>query len=305
MTQPAADSGTSGPRGVYCPVITPLDADEWPDEAALRHQIGRLVAGVDGIMVLGTGGEFPLLEPAAADAAAEIVADELRGRLPLVCGVGDTGVRRTVANLRRAEKIGADYVAVCGPYYYRVDAAALYRHFATVADLSAVPVVIYNIPPSTQSGLDRDTLTRLAEHPNIVGIKESSGDAGLLTWLLDARADLGLTVLQGTAEQEATRWWRADPDGYVSGLENVAPGTMRELAEAVRTGDDAAARRLQHRLNVLVGLCDRHYWLAVIKAGCAEYGAGDGRLAAPLPTLDPPARDEVRAALSALGLLTD
>ncbi|NEE03136.1 dihydrodipicolinate synthase family protein [Phytoactinopolyspora halotolerans] len=302
-TDESARTRTPGPRGVFCPIITPLDADERLDEAALRGHVERLVGGVDGIMVLGTGGELPILRDDVASGAIEVVADQLAGRLPLACGIGDAGTARAVDRAARAKEAGADYAAVCGPYYYRADSQAVTRHFAMIADASSLPVVLYNIPKCTHTPLDRDAVLALADHPNIVGIKDSTGDRDFFDWLLAARERTGWTVLQGTAEKRASEYWRSGMDGYVSGLENVAPGTMRALAQAVAAGDDGQAAALQERIDALVDLGGRHFWLSVIKGAVAEQGLGGGTVAAPLPSLDEAARADVRETLDRIGLL--
>ncbi|HEY8455859.1 MAG TPA: dihydrodipicolinate synthase family protein [Actinopolymorphaceae bacterium] len=298
-TQPA----NGGPRGVFCPIVTPLDHREQVDEPALRQQVERLVGAVDGIMVLGTSGELAILQDSVADTALAVVADQLGGRLPLVCGVGDTGTARVVERIDRAKSSGASYVAVCAPYYYQHDSAALRRHFAAVAASCDLPVVLYNIPSHTGNPLDRETVLALAGEPNIVGIKDSSQDTEFFAWLLTSRDQTGWTVLQGSVEKQASKFWRSGIDGYVSGLENIAPGTMRALSQAVAAGDSDAVAALQSRLDALVDLCGRYFWLSVLKAAVAELGIGTGVVSAPLPTLDRDARADVRQTLRRIGLL--
>ncbi len=293
----------AAPRGVYCPIITPLDVDEGLDEPALRRQIDRLVGSVDGILVLGTSGELPILPGATAQATLNVTAEHVAGRVPLVCGVGDVGTKRSVAHVRRAVESGADFVAVTTPYYYPVDEAGMYRHFMTVAEASAVPVALYNIPRNTHTVMTRNMVTRLAEHPNIVAVKDSGGDRELFSWLLETRESTNLTILQGTDESNARGYWEQGIDGYVSGLENLAPGTMRALAQAVRNGDLTAAEDLQACLDALVDLTGRHFWLSVLKAGVAEQGIGTGAISAPLSTVPEDDRRLLRKTLEDLALM--
>lgn len=293
-----------GPRGVFCPVVTPLDSGERLDESTLRQQVERLVGAVDGIMVLGTAGELATLRDDVADEALAVAAEQLAGRLPLVCGVGDAGTARVLERVARAKRAGADYVAVCGPYYYPSGGSALRRHFASIARASDVPVVLYNLPNHTHAALDPTVVSELAVEPNIVGVKDSAGDPDFFSWLLSNRDRTGWTVLQGTQEKQASRYWRTGQDGYVSGLENVAPGTMKALADAVAAGDEETTSILQGRLDALVDLCQRHFWLTVLKGALAEQGIGTGVVSAPLPPLDEATRDDIRRTLARIGLLT-
>lgn len=302
-TRLAEPERRAGPQGVFVPILTPLDGSEQLDDDALRQLVDRLVGSVDGIFVLGTAGELATLRDDVATAAVSVVADQLAGRLPLVCGAGDSGTARTIERLSRAAEANADYVAVCGPYYYPSDSAGLQRHFAAVANASDVPVVLYNLPNHTRGGLDQAAVNALAGEPNIVGIKDSSGDDAFFSWLLATRDHTTWSVLQGTGEKQATAHWRSGQDGYVSGLENVAPGTMKALADAVATGDSDTATALQARIDGLVDLCRRHYWLSVLKAALAEQGIGSGVVCSPAPPLDRDARADVRQTLARIGLL--
>ncbi|WP_166845928.1 dihydrodipicolinate synthase family protein [Isoptericola sp. BMS4] len=289
--------------GVFCPVITPLDDRGRLDEPALRRQVDRVVAAGDQVMVLGTSGELPILPAVVADRVVEVAADQLAGRTTLVCGVGDVGTERALANVARAGGAGADAVAVTTPYYYPVDADAVRRHYREVADRSEVPVALYNIPVNTHTPLTREVVADLAQHPNVVAIKDSSGDRDFFAWLLEHRDAHGLAVLQGSDEKRAHHYWRAGIDGYVSGLENVLPGTMLELAAAVRAGDDGAVAAAQARVDAIADLTAEGFWLSVLKAGAALQGVGSGRVSAPLPGLSDELHGRLRETLAAHDLL--
>lgn len=137
----------ASPLGVYCPVITPLDAQEELDEAALVVHVARLDGHVDGLMLLGTTGELPLVNLHVADRLVEVVADRA-GHLPLMLGIGGAGAAGTWRNMRRLRP-EIDYVSVCSPYYYPVPPAELERYYRNVADRAPVPVILYNIPQNT------------------------------------------------------------------------------------------------------------------------------------------------------------
>ncbi|WP_402464031.1 dihydrodipicolinate synthase family protein [Isoptericola aurantiacus] len=289
--------------GVFCPMITPFDDAGGLDESGARRLVDRLVEAGDHVMVLGTSGELPILPTAVADRMVDLVAEQLAGRGTFVCGVGDVGTERAVANAERAARAGADLVAVTTPYYYPVDEASIRRHYLEIAERSEVPVALYNIPVNTHTPLTRDLVARLADHPNIVAIKDSGGDRDFFSWLLEQKDAHGLAVLQGTDEANATDYWSAGADGYVSGLENVVPGAMNALAAAVRTGDGAAAAAAQAQLDAVAGLTTRAFWLSVLKSGAALQGIGSGRVSAPLPQLPAELESELRSELVAMGRL--
>jgi len=135
-----------------------------------------LLPDVDGVFVLGSSGEFALLEDTMRAELINRTVERVEGRRPVYVGVGDTGTRRTIANARRASRAGVDALVVCGPFYYPVtDQGALRAHFEAVADAVDRPVLLYNIPENTVSALTPDSVVALAMHPNIVGIKDSGG----------------------------------------------------------------------------------------------------------------------------------
>ncbi|UFU06073.1 dihydrodipicolinate synthase family protein [Ruania halotolerans] len=286
--------------GVFCPLITPLDHDGALDRPGLERHVDRVVAAGDAVMALGTSGELPILPAVVAEEALEVIAAQLDGRTALVCGVGDVGTERTLANVRRAKAAGADVVAVTTPFYYPLGEPEMIAHYLEVAERSDLPVAIYNIPINTHLPVTRAVMERVAAHPNVVAIKDSGGDGDLMRWLLETRSDTGLKVLQGTDEAHATQHWQAGIDGYVSGLENLAPGTMLDLAAAVRSGDTGAADRAQQRMDAILGVMEHGFWLSVLKEGAALQGIGSGRISPPLPALSLTARAYLEDAITAL-----
>lgn len=291
-----------GPRGIICPLVTPLDDDEKLDEPALARQVDRVLGRVDGLLLLGTTGELPVLDDAVADRLVDVVAEQVAGRATLMVGVGDTGTGRARRNLRRAGT-SVDFVAACSPYYYpSSDEPALARHFAELADAAAVPLVLYNIPQNTHQPLGWDVVTELSGHDNVVGIKDSSGDADYFRRLVPlSRPDF--TVLQGTQERRAAEFLRMGADGFVSGLENVVPGTLQDLVRAVGDGDDEALHRAERRIETAFGILSQGFWLSALKVATGMLVGGGDRPAAPLPPVSPEHRDAIREILVGLGLL--
>ncbi len=292
-----------GPRGIICPLVTPLDDDEKLDEPALIRQLDRLVGRVDGLLLLGTTGELALLDDSVADRLVDVATQHVAGRATVIVGVGDTGTGRARRNLRRAGT-AIDFVAACSPFYYAVpDEAALTRHFADLADAAAVPLVLYNIPQNTHQPLGWNVVTGLARHDNIVGIKDSSGDLDYFQRLVTlSRPDF--TVLQGTHEMRAADFIRMGADGQVSGLENVLPGALKAVCRAIEDDDEDALRIAEERIATVFPLLSQGFWLSALKFATGVLVGGGDRPSAPLPAPSAEQRAAIREILTAVGLTT-
>jgi dihydrodipicolinate synthase/N-acetylneuraminate lyase len=207
-------------------------------------------------------------------------------------------------NLRRARQEGVDFVVVCTPYYYPFrQAQALVDHFRRVADLSPKPVILYNIPQNTGIPIPVEGVAALAEHPNIVGIKDSAGDMLVFQELLALRS-ASFAVMQGREQLAAASLWLG-ADGIVSALANFAPQLLQELAAAVRLGDRDCALALQRRITRLGCVFDQTYWLSALMAALHELGIGSGRGGAPLPACSDEQQAFIRSRMREAGLLPE
>lgn len=290
------------PQGLVCPIAVPLTDDERLDVAALNRHLDLILPDLDGLFVLGTSGELALLRPEVAEHVVAAVCERAAGRVAIYVGIGDTGTARTIDNLRRADRAGVDYVFACGPYYYPIaDQAALYRHFAAIADASARPVLLYNIPQNTASNLAPATVARLAQHSNIVGMKDSWGDMIQFGDFLAAQSD-GFAVMQGR-EQLAMASYLAGAAGVISSLANFAPKHLRRIEAACRAGDLPAAVAAQRAANNAARVCEQGHWLSAMKTALAELGVGNARPASPLPPTTPEQRERIRTILRESGLM--
>lgn len=288
----------SRPGGIVCPLVTPLTTDGRLDEPVLRSLIDALVPDLDGLFVLGSSGELTWLPDDVAQRVALVAVDQVGGRIPVYVGVGDTGLARTLA---RADRLaaGADYLVVTAPFYYNVaDEARVVEHFVAVADRAAAPVLLYNIPQNTHLPLSPSVVGHLAEHPNVVGIKDSAGEWFAFERFLALRSD-GFSVLQGREQMAAVSLWSGG-DGVISAMANFAPRLLRDLAASVR---DERPRResfvLQARVNELAAVFEQGDWLAGLKATLQTLGWDVGEPGAPIPPYDPGQRRVVREIVAA------
>jgi dihydrodipicolinate synthase/N-acetylneuraminate lyase len=293
---------TATPGRIVCPLTTPLDKEECLDLGTLVRLVDHLLPDLDGILVLGSSGELPLLRPSVACEALEAVVESVGGRVPVYAGVGEAGLARTLENVSAVARSRADYVVATGPFYYPVtDQDSLVRHFLAIAEASSLPVFLYNIPQNTVSNLEPGSVERLAEHPNIAGIKDSSGDMFRFQGFLRSRHE-GFLVMQGREQLAAASLWLG-ADGVISALANIAPTMLQGLAEAVADGNREAALEKQRRISDVARLFDEGYWLSALKAALAEMGFGTGRLAGPLPPCTEEQRLRIEGCLEEHGLL--
>jgi dihydrodipicolinate synthase/N-acetylneuraminate lyase len=280
-----------------CPIATPLDEDEQLDVTALDGLLERIAPNLDGVFALGSSGEFALLRESVADAVVDRVVERNDGQLPVYVGIGDTGTQRAIANAQRLAREGVDYLVACSSFYYPIhDQQALVRHFLTIAEASPRPLILYNIPQNTATPLDPGAALPLAEHPNIVGIKDSWGDMFIFQEFLALRSS-EFAVMQGREQLAAASLWLG-ADGVISALSNVAPNLLRSLIDAVASNDREAAVHAQRRVTEVATIFEQGYWLSALKAALAELNIGTGRMAAPLPSVTDDQRVVIRQVLA-------
>ena len=279
-------AATRHPAGIVCPLVTPLTSDGRLDEVVLRGLIDALVPDLDGLFVLGSSGELTWLPDEIALRVARVAVDQVAGRIPVYVGVGDTGLTRTLARADQLAEVGANYLVVATPFYYAVGSEArLVDAFVTVAERSAAPIVLYNIPQNTHCPLTPGAVQALAEHPGIVGIKDSAGDWTTFESFLALRSDT-FSVMQGRERLAAISLW-SGADGLISAMGNFAPRLLRALAASIR---DERPRRetlaLQATISALASVFDQGDWLAGLKSTLQAAGWDVGEPGLPIEPYD-------------------
>ncbi|MFE3523777.1 4-hydroxy-tetrahydrodipicolinate synthase [Streptomyces sp. NPDC059161] len=226
-----------------CAMVTPFTASYELDLAAARELAARLVDnGCDGLVLNGTTGESPTTSDEEKTALVRAVVEAVGDRAAVVAGVGSASTAHTVALARAAEQAGADGLLVVTPYYSRPPQDAVEAHFRTVADATALPVMLYDIPGRTGTRIETATMLRLAEHERIVAVKDCAYD------LLGSTKVIGRTSLAyySGCEELNLPLYAVGGAGYVSTVANVAPGAMRSVLDAHDAPAPAeAARRNQ------------------------------------------------------------
>jgi len=276
---------------------TPFDDGE-VDRGAIRFNVDKwMKAGLGGIVALGTNGESGLLD----DAESDQVIDAVRERVPrdrvLIAGTGRESTRGTIAATKRAASLGADAALIRVPSFFKTlsTPALLIRHYTAVADASPIPILLYSFPAATGVSFSPDSVARLAEHPNIVGMKESGSDASLFAQFADV-VPKSFAMLAGTG----TVFFADLCLGAVGGIlavAAVAPEMCLQLLTAFQQGRRDDARELQKQMAPLARLVTSGYGVPGLKAALdlAGYKGGDPR--APLAPATPEAREQIRAEL--------
>ena len=282
-------------------LVTPFKDGKF-DEPAFRALVDwQIASGSHGLVPVGTTGESPTLTHAEHRLVVDVCIDEARGRVPVIAGAGSNNTVEAIELAKHAEKSGADAVLVVTPYYNKPTQEGLYRHFKAINDSIGIPIIIYNIPPRSVVDMSVDTMKRLYELNNIVGVKDATGDVGRVS---RQRHAMGPEFIQLSGEDmTALAHMAAGGHGCISVVANVAPALCAELMEAVFKRDFAAALQIQDRLTPLhgavftePGVCGAKYALSVI-------GRARNEMRLPLTPIGDSAESGLRRAMMHAGIL--
>lgn len=280
-------------EGIYVPLVTPFDARGDIDQAKLEALVEAMVGhGVAGLAACGTTGEYYALSDAERSQVLTTVQRVAAGRVELIAGIGDLSTRRSVERAAEAKALGYHGLLLSPPPYSLPGQDGIRAHFEYAAERCELPIIIYNFPARTGVNVEFDTVAALARHPNIVGIKESSGDFSRALRLLQARfADF--EVICGCDDQPADFFfWGAK--SWIAGAGNVFPGEQVAVHAAAMAGDWDRVRTLMRRMYPALHSMESGDYNQKAKAGCLNgtLDAGDVRL--PLAPLDAAARQAFR-----------
>ena len=233
-------------KGVITALITPL-RDGKVDEAAFTQLLERqIAAGIHGVVPMGTTGESASLSLDEHKRVVELCVQVAAGRTRVIAGAGSSATDKAIELARFAKTVGADGALIVTPYYNRPSQAGLAQHFEAIAEAVQLPVLLYNVPGRTGVDMANETVARLAAHPNIVGIKDATGDLGRVSWM---RANISGQFDLISGDDPSYLGYHAQGGvGVISVTSNVAPEAMVALHEAAAAGDYATARDWQDRL---------------------------------------------------------
>jgi 4-hydroxy-tetrahydrodipicolinate synthase len=289
-------------QGTGTALITPFRSDGAIDERALRRLVDiQITQGVDMLLPCGTTGEGATLEPEEADRVAQIVLEQARGRLPVIVGAGTNSTAKAIKATKQAKKLGADGVLSVAPYYNKPTQQGYYEHFKAIAEAEDIAVIVYNVPGRTSGNIEASTMLRLADIPNIVGVKEASGNLGQIMDIIRHRPP-EFRVLAGD-DFIAFAVIALGGDGVVSVVSNEVPGMMAQMINAALEGDITKARELHYRLVPLMNVNFIESNPIPVKAALAMMGMIEEKYRLPLVPLSAPSREKLRKVVEELGLL--
>ena len=282
-------------------LVTPFTAGGAVDEPRVRALAARQIeGGVHFLVPCGTTGESPTLSAGEHRRVVELVVDTAAGRVPVLAGAGGYDTRAVIGQAQEMQRAGADGILSVTPYYNRPTPEGLFQHYRAIADSVELPIVVYNVPGRTGCNVDPGTLCRLAELPNIVGVKEASANMGQMCEICRAVPD-GFSVLSGD-DLFTVPLMAVGGAGVVSVASNEVPGEMAQLVSAARAGDFAAARRLHARLLPLMQINFIEANPIPVKAAMAHLGLLDLHYRLPMVPPQPASLEQIVRVLEKLGV---
>lgn len=232
-------------HGIIAAMITPMDNEGNVNFDELRNQVDRqIAAGISGVFTLGTNGEGYILDHDEKLKVMKAVIEEADHRVPVYVGTGCVSTTETIELSKQAEQLGADALSVITPWFAQASQEDLYKHYKALNDAINIPILLYNIPARSGNALAPQTVARLAELPNIAGIKDSSGNFDNILQYIELTRDKNFTVISGN---DSLILWtlKAGGTGGIAACANVLPEIMVSIYKYYQNGDWDKARKAQ------------------------------------------------------------
>ncbi len=288
-------------KGAITAIVTPFKEGRL-DEAAYRELIEfQIQGGIHGIVPCGTTGESPTLSHAEHKRVVEICIDQVKKRVPVVAGSGSNNTAEAVELTKHAQAAGADFALMITPYYNKPTQEGLYQHYKTIATQVKIPIVVYNVPSRTSLNLLPETMARLMGLPNIVGIKEATGDLKQCAKILELCGDK-IIMLSGD-DFTVLPLLAIGGHGVISVTSNVTPGDMAGMCNAFFAGDLAGARKLHYKMWPLMEAMFYETNPAPAKTALKLMGKITGEVRQPLWAMSPANEDKLRQVMQGYGLI--
>jgi len=288
-------------QGAITAIVTPFK-DGKLDETAYRELIEfQLKGGINGIVPCGTTGESATLSHEEHKRVVEACVDQVKKRVPVVAGTGSNNTAEALELTRHAQIAGADYALLITPYYNKPTQEGLYQHFKTIADNTSIPMVVYNVPTRTSVNLLPETVARLADFPNIVAIKEATGDLKQCAKIVELCGDK-ITLISGD-DFTVLPLLAIGGMGVISVVSNVAPQDMAGMCAAFFKGDLKTAQQLHYKMWPLMEAMFYETNPTPAKTALKMMGKITGEVRQPLCPMSPANEDKLRQVLKKYGLI--
>lgn len=285
--------------GAFTALVTPFRNGEI-DEAGLRALVEfQIRGGISGLVPCGTTGESATMTIEEHNRVVDIVVDQTAGRVPVIAGTGSNDTRCAIDHTVHAQASGADAALVVVPYYNKPTQEGMFRHFEAVAAATDLPIILYNVPGRCGVNMAPETVVRLAEIPNVIGIKEASGSLDQVSQIVNETPS-GFTVLSGD-DSLTLPIMSVGGRGVISVVSNIVPDAVSSLTSSALNGDYAAARTMHLQLFDLCRAMFLENNPTAVKTAAAMIGLCTGELRLPLTDLSEVNRHRLAAALRTWG----
>lgn len=296
-------NGTTMLRGCGTALLTPFTPDGAVDEAALRKFVDwQVEEGVHAVIPCGSTGEAVTMTLAEHRRVVELTVETVGGRIPVIAGAGSNDTKKAIALSRDMKACGATHLLHVSPMYNKPPQRGILAHFRAIADSVDLPIVVYNVPGRTASNIEAATTLELAEHPNIVAVKEASGDLAQIEEIIRSAPD-GFAILSGD-DALTVSIMAAGGHGVISVTSNAVPRAVSELTELCAQGDYEGARALDSKLAEWTAAAFLESNPIPSKAALAMLGRMQNLLRLPLVPLADEHIERVRQALVSAGALS-
>ena len=288
--------------GSLVALITPMHADGSVDFERLNTLIDWHIAnGTDGIVAVGTTGETATLSVQEHLKVMEATIKHVNKRIPVIAGTGANNTKEAIELSKSAEQLGADYTLSVVPYYNKPSQEGMYQHFKAIAEATSIPMIVYNVPGRTVVNMSNETILRLAQLPNIVGVKEASGDVARDISLINSAPE-GFAVYSGD-DPTGLPFMLCGGHGVISVAANVAPKLFAQMCRAAINGDIAQAKKLNEQLIPIYNVMFCEPSPAAPKWAVAQLGLCEEYVRLPIVPLTAASHEKVQAALKAAQLI--
>lgn len=283
-------------NGILAAMATPMLEDESINREEIKNQVNRFIeAGIHGLFCLGTNGEFYALSKEEKIEVMKTVIEEAKGRIKIYAGTGCVTTKETIELTKIAKDLGVDAVSLISPYFAENSQESLYYHFKKVAEAVDIPIILYNIPARTGVHMDYRTVKKLSEIPNIVGVKDSSGNFdNILRYIEETDSDF--SVLSGN---DSLILWTlmAGGSGGISGISNILPETMVNIYECWKAGNIEEAKKYQDSIRPIRDCLKFGNPNTIVKYAASYRGNNIGSCRAPFSVLSENAKKQVEEVL--------
>jgi 4-hydroxy-tetrahydrodipicolinate synthase len=294
-------------EGTTVAMITPFNSEDEVDQAGMRENINYLIdRGVEGVLAAGTTGESATITHLEQRKMMDILVDELAGKAKAIAGAGSNSSKESLSLVKYAESAGADAALVITPYYNKPQPHGLYEHYKLLTDSTDIPIIVYNVPSRTGTDIDVETIGKVSQLDNIIGIKEANPDLDKVSQIIKKMEELGnrddFAVISGN-DNLTLPMMSMGAKGVISVVGNVDPQRMGNMVRYALKGDYAKAEELHYELYDLMKVLFVESNPVPAKEALKMMGRPAGHVRMPLSPLKEESKEKLKGVLQGLSLI--